>query len=152
MSKLRVVVVSVAVVFGLVQLVPVDRENPPVTGALAASPKVLALLRRSCFDCHSNETRWPWYARIAPVSWLVARDVKEGREHLNFSEWAGLAPEKKRHKLEELWEEVEAGAMPPTQYLFVHGDAALGPQEIESLHEWALGAAQDRVDEEERGG
>lgn len=71
--------------FVLAQLVPVPRDNPPVTGKLPAPPEVQAFLDRSCMDCHSNETRWPWYAYVASGSWLLAYDVAEGREQLNLS-------------------------------------------------------------------
>ncbi len=151
MSKSRLVIVSLAGVFVALQFVPVERSNPPVSGDVAAPPPVDAILRRSCYDCHSNETRWPWYAKVAPVSWLVARDVNHGREHLNFSEWAPLPAGKKRHKLKEVWEEVEEGEMPLAIYLFMHGDAKVAPDELGAIHDWALGAGQDAVDREEEG-
>jgi len=72
-----------AAVFVLIQFIPVARTNPPVEGEISASPEVMSILRRACYDCHSNETRWPWYSKIAPVSWLSVKDVNEGREHLN---------------------------------------------------------------------
>ncbi len=79
--------ISLTVVFvlALAQLVPLDRTNPPVDGEAPASGEVREVLRRSCYDCHSHETRWPWYAHVAPVSWWVVHDVHEAREHLNFS-------------------------------------------------------------------
>ena len=80
---------------------PVDRENPPVTGDIGAPSEVDAILRTSCYDCHSNETVWPWYSYLAPASWLVAEDVEHGREHLNFSEWTSYESGKRIHKLEE---------------------------------------------------
>ncbi|MFG0317880.1 MAG: heme-binding domain-containing protein [Planctomycetota bacterium JB042] len=153
MSKSRLAIVTLAGVLVALQFVPVERENPPVSGDVDAPPPVDAILRRSCYDCHSNETRWPWYAKVAPISWLVARDVNDGREHLNFSEWTSLPAGEKRHELREVWEEVEAGEMPLALYLFMHGDARLGPADLEALHDWTLGAGQDAVDrEEERGG
>jgi len=73
-----------------VQLVPVDRTNPPVESAVAAPAEVRSILRRSCFNCHSYETEWPWYGYVAPLSWLVAHHVHEAREEMNFSTWNRL--------------------------------------------------------------
>jgi Haem-binding domain len=83
--------VALLVALGAIQLVPVDTSNPPVTADVPASAAVKGILRRGCCDCHSNETQWPWYGRIAPVSWLLARDVREGRAELNFSTWTSTA-------------------------------------------------------------
>lgn len=78
---------SVLAVLIVIQFIPVDTSNPPVTADIPSSPEGKAVLRRACYDCHSNETRWPWYSRVAPASWLTARDVREGRAELNFSAW-----------------------------------------------------------------
>jgi hypothetical protein len=120
----------------LIQLVPVDRENPPVTSEVAAPEPVRAVLRRSCYDCHSHETRWPWYARVAPVSWLVAHDVHEGREHLNFSTWDRYDAKKRRELREEAWEEVDEGEMPLWFYLPLHPDARLSDADRAALRAW----------------
>src|SRR5579885_1507659 len=74
------------------QLVPVRIANPPSRGDVAAPPEVEQTLRRSCYDCHSNQTQWPWYTRIAPLSWLVAHDVNAGRRQINFSQWSDYFP------------------------------------------------------------
>ncbi len=103
-----------------IQFVPVKDigSNPPERFVVDAPPQVAAILRRSCFDCHSNETRWPLYSRIAPGSWLMARDVHRGRNHLNFSEWGDADEEERQDDLESCWDEVAAGEMPPVQYLY----------------------------------
>jgi mono/diheme cytochrome c family protein len=115
----------------LIQVVPYGRNhaNPPVVAEPAwDSPQTRALADRACFDCHSNQTRWPWYANVAPASWLVQRDVDEGRRRLNFSEWnrsqqaAGAAPFV-----------VESGEMPPPQYLPLHPEAQLSAAERQAL-------------------
>jgi hypothetical protein len=109
--------------FLAIQFVPYGRDhvNPPVTGAPAwDAPETRALSRQACFDCHSNETEWPAYASIAPVSWLVQHDVNEGRAALNFSEW--LQPQK---EAKEAPEEVMEGEMPPAAYTLVHAHARL---------------------------
>src|SRR5690348_6573673 len=86
------------------QLVRPQRTNPPVVSDVAAPPEIEAVLRRACFDCHSNETAWPWYTAVAPISWVLHRDVLEGRRRLNFSEWGEYAsdPETLSRKLEQI--------------------------------------------------
>ena len=120
-----------------IQFVPVDRSNPPVQLEVQAPIAVREVLERSCFDCHSNRTRWPWYSRIAPVSWLVAHDVEEGREHLNFSEWNRLDESERREAREEVWEEVEEGEMPLWFYVPLHPEARLSPEDRTLLRRWA---------------
>jgi hypothetical protein len=125
------------------QFVPVDRSNPPSDPrqSLAATAElpapVAAALDRSCRDCHSHETRWPWYSRVAPASWLLAHDVAEGRSHLNFSEWALLDNRRRARRLEEICDEITAGAMPDPKYLLLHPDARLAPGEIKAICDWA---------------
>ena len=82
----RIILVMVVVLVGI-QFIPVNRSNPPVEEEIPVLPEVKAILKRACYDCHSNETVWPGYSRVAPVSWLLAWDVGEGREELNFSTW-----------------------------------------------------------------
>lgn len=118
-------------------LVPVDRSNPPVTMEVSAAPEVMAVLERSCYDCHSNKTGWPWYSYIAPVSWLVAKDVREGREHVNFTEWDRYTPEQRAHHIEEAYEEAAEGHMPLPIYLRMHPDAALSQEDLLALRIWA---------------
>lgn len=134
---LKKTLIAVAVLLVAIQFVPLGRTNPPATTKVPAPPEALAVLERSCFDCHSNETRWPWYAYVAPVSWLVTHDVKEGREHVNFSEWAQYDAEKVADILDEVHDEVEEGKMPLPIYLVMHGDARLSAQDKQALHAWA---------------
>jgi hypothetical protein len=129
--------VALLVALGAIQLVPVDTSNPPVTADVPASPAVKGILRRACYDCHSNETQWPWYGRIAPVSWLLARDVREGRAELNFSTWNQYSTQQRVKKLKESWEEVAEGEMPPWFYLPVHRDARLSADDRTLLRQWA---------------
>ena len=81
------------------QFIPVDTANPPVESDIPTSPAVKAVLRRACYDCHSHETVWPWYSRIAPMSWLLVRDVQEGRAELNFSTWNQYTTQQQVEKL-----------------------------------------------------
>jgi hypothetical protein len=135
----RWVVLGVVVVFMGIQFVPVDRSNPRVTAEVPAPPEARAVLRRACYDCHSHETVWPWYSRVAPVSWLVVRDVHEGRKHLNFSTWDQYTTQQQVKNLKESWEEVAEGEMPPWFYLPVHRDAVLSAEDRAILRKWALG-------------
>jgi Haem-binding domain len=130
------ILVGLTVVLFAIQLVPVARTNPPVKSTVPAPPEVERILRRACFDCHSNETVWPPQAYVAPVSWLVAHDVKEGREELNFSEWS---PEQRRKAAKKLAKEVEEGEMPPSLYVAAHPGAKLGKDDRALLTNWASG-------------
>jgi hypothetical protein len=125
------------VIFILFQFVQVDRTNPPVTGTIEASEQVMAILRRSCFDCHSNETKWPWYSYVAPVSWLVANDVHDARKHLNFSEWDTYNERRRNHKIKECGEEVEEGEMPLWFYVPLHPEAELLSEDIQTIVSWS---------------
>jgi hypothetical protein len=131
------VLAVLAVLFLAIQLVPAGRTNPPPTKSLEAPPDVLAILRRSCYDCHSNESRWPWYAYVAPVSWLVVHDVEDGRKELNFSHWGDLTQKKKDSAAGEIVEQVERGQMPLEKYLWMHGDAKVSPADLAVLTEWS---------------
>jgi hypothetical protein len=128
----RSIVRTSALVLGAVvlalQLVPYGRDhrNPLVVrDAPWASAEGRRLAVAACYDCHSNETRWPWYSHIAPVSWLVQRDVERGRAELNFSTWDGDA--------DDLADAVEDGEMPPRNYTFLHPDARLSAEEKAAL-------------------
>ena len=129
-----------AVAVAAIQFVPVARTNPPVTGEIPASAEARAVLRESCYDCHSHETVWPWYSRVAPFSWLVAKDVREAREEMNFSTWAVLAPREQQKYLHEILEEVQEGAMPPRLYLLPHPKARLTDGDRAVLRAWTQAA------------
>jgi hypothetical protein len=131
------VLLALAALLVLAQLVPVNRSNPAVEGEVPAPPEVRAILERSCYDCHSRKTRWPWYSRVAPFSWLVAYDVAEAREHLDFTAWDHYDAKDRRKHLDEAWEEVEEGEMPLWFYLPLHPDARLGDEDLEILRRWA---------------
>ena len=99
--------------------------------------EVAAILQTSCYDCHSNNTRYPWYSNFQPVAWRLADHVKEGKKELNFSEFASYRIGKQYRKLEEVNSEVEEGEMPLESYTFIHGDAKLNPAQKEKLMSWA---------------
>src|SRR5262245_46918719 len=128
--------------------------NPPERFTLDAPPEVDAILRRACYDCHTNETKWPLYARIAPGSWLMARDVHNGRNHLNFSEWADHDDDEKKTDLENSWEQVESGAMPKWFYVFpFHPSAKLTDADKAVLKSYFLAGAKkaEKAEEGEKG-
>lgn len=121
-------VVSVVVILLIIQLVPVEKSNPTVTNEPQwDSPETLALVERACFDCHSNETEWPWYADVGPMRILVRNHVNEGRETLNFSEYTGDV------ELDELIEVVQDGEMPTWDYVLMHPNASLSEDEKAQL-------------------
>ena len=103
--------------------------NPP--------EEVEILLKSSCYDCHSNRTKYPWYNEVAPVSWWIADHVEEGREHLNFAEWAQYSDKKKDHKLEEVIETVESEEMPLNEYTWTHEEARLTEAQRKAIMDWA---------------
>lgn len=129
--------IALVIAFIVAQLVPIARTNPPATTEVAAPIEVDGLLQRACYDCHSNETRWPWYAYVAPASWLVTWDVREGRKELNFSTWGDYAPKKQRNKLKELVEMIDEDEMPLWYYRPLHRDAQLTETDRSQLVAWA---------------
>ena len=137
MKWIKQIVVVLIIVLVTMQFIPVDRSNPSDRGQPAAPPEVETILRRACYDCHSNETRWRWYAQIAPISFLLARDVKEGRREVNFSIWDRYEQRRKARKLKEIVKEVEEGDMPPWYYVSVHADAKLSQADREAIVKWA---------------
>ena len=132
-KPLAIVVLAGLVLFGLIQLLPFgpDQVNPPVVEEPAwDSTQTRALAQRACFDCHSNETAWPWYSNIAPPSWLLARHVTEGRESMNFSDWGNYSV-----RTTKVIQQIEAGKMPPASYLPLHPEARLSAAEKAQLIE-----------------
>lgn len=125
---LKISLLSLGGIAVAAQFVRPDFTNPPVIREPAwDSPGTRALAKRACFDCHSNESRTPWYAQVAPVSWLLADHIMEGREHLNFSAVDGT------EEPEEMAEEILEGAMPTADYKLMHPEARLSPEERDSL-------------------
>lgn len=119
------------------RLTTADVTENHITKKLNVPPGVESVLKRSCYDCHSNHTTWPWYSNFAPVSWLVINDVKRGREKMNFSEWGKLSASKQSIRLESICEEITEGEMPLKQYLLIHRDAVLSEADKDLLCNWA---------------
>jgi len=133
------------VIFAMLQFFNPARTNPPVKNDFLAAvkppPAVAANLRDACYDCHSHETRWPWYSKIAPVSWLVVSDTTEGREHLNFSDWP-TEPARAAKKLDRINEVVDYREMPPKKYSLIHADARLTEVQRKEIMDWTDAAAE----------
>jgi hypothetical protein len=138
---------ALAAVLIVIQFVPVAAmENPAVVADFEESAEVEAVLRRACYDCHSNEVKWPWYSRIAPASWLVASDVVEGRKAFNLSDWPEDEDDRQFAR-ESALEQVVDGEMPPWFYTPMHPEAKLTPKDLEILKKW--GAEKEEEEEEE---
>ena len=130
MKRLGWIVAAIVVLFLAIQLVPYghDHTNPPVTqNAPWTTPAAEAVARRACYDCHSSEVVYPWYASMAPASWLVQRDVEEARAKLNFSEWD------RGQEADDIAKVLREGEMPPTQYTLMHPAARLSAADIQTL-------------------
>jgi Haem-binding domain len=131
------------------QLIRPATVNPPIDPAreiaanFAVKPAVQSIFDRSCNDCHSNRTVWPWYSHVAPMSWLVASDVNDGRRHLNFSEWGSYPAEKRAKLLDEICKEVREGDMPPFQYTPMHTGSKLTKADQEQVCSWAIAGKQN---------
>lgn len=127
----------IVLIFVGIQFIPVTLSNPPVESDISTPPEVKSILKVSCYDCHSHETIWPWYSKMAPVSWLLAADAGEGREKMNFSTWNKYDPEKQRRLIAEAMDEVRGGNMPPWFYILKHPDAKISPGELKILEAWS---------------
>jgi hypothetical protein len=136
---LRILIILVAVggaVFAVLQLIRPSITNPPVTAEIQAPEDVRAVLRGSCYSCHSNETKLPWFDQVVPAYWLVAHDVKEARAHLNFSEIGNLPAAQQKAALHEAVNMIQMDAMPLPSYLKVHPDAVVTPEKLEVLSKY----------------
>jgi Haem-binding domain len=104
---------------------------------LKLPPEITTIFKRSCADCHSSQTAWPWYSYVAPVSWLVERDVRRGRDHMNLSEWQQYTLQKRQKLLADVASAVKNGEMPLTQYMVIHRQAKLSEAERDLVYRWA---------------
>ena len=141
MSRPRKILLSGGAVlvatFALLQLRPVERTNPPVISDVGAPAEVDTILRRSCYDCHSHETRWPWYSHVAPMAWFVADHVEHARSDLNFSNWPAFDFQAQRHAFDDIRHQLETGKMPLASYLILHPSARLSEEDRALLLRWA---------------
>jgi len=139
-------IIFLIALFVVIQFIPynvpadiADKEGEP----LKAPDNVASILKRSCYDCHSNHTKFPWYSSIAPVSWFTKHHVKEGREKMNFSKWNSYDDEQKVKYLNKIPKAVENDKMPLPSYLIIHKDAKLSDEDKKALSDWASEAKFD---------
>lgn len=153
MKAWQYLVLAIALILLGIQLVPVDlppvaQDNPgDLLGAGIVDGEVADLLQTACYDCHSNTTKYPWYSYVAPVSWLVAKDVREAREEANFSTWADYELMDQLSILDDVYSTVEEGHMPLPIYITLHAEADLDDAQRQKIVEWAE-AAMDSIAEE----
>ena len=147
MFTARRLIVGFIVLIALIQFIPVQHSNPPAADPVVfADPKAEAIAKRSCYDCHSNQTTWPWYSYIAPFSWYTINHVEEGRARLNFSDVAATLAQPRRERggeggeqqttadlAEHSAETIDRGSMPPSYYTLIHKDAILSAADKEAL-------------------
>jgi hypothetical protein len=139
---LKLIILVLAIVFVAIQFIRPDRANPPenasetIEASTSVPADVGAILSRSCADCHSNRTIYPWYSNVAPFSWFLADHIRDGRREVNLSVWNTYETKKKLRKLDEMCEQVEKGEMPLPSYLWIHWDAQMKPGEAQTLCNW----------------
>lgn len=128
---MKKILLWIVVIFAFMQFIPVDRTNKPVdkkqnfTDVLQSPKQVQEILKNACYDCHSNEVKYPNYAYVAPISWSVKSHINEGRENVNFSEWTSYNKDQKEHIIDEVIESVESKEMPLKGYVPMHPEANL---------------------------
>lgn len=142
-KTLKISVIVLAVAFVVLQFFQIDKANPPVVeaetleAAIVVPPDIAFIMGRSCNDCHTNKTIYPWYANIQPAGWFLKDHIDEGKRKLNLSQFNTFDKKKKAKKLEEICDEVESGRMPLPSYLWIHRYAALAESEKKALCDWA---------------
>jgi Haem-binding domain len=146
-KALKIIVLLLFVVFVGLQFVRPDFSNPPIVPdqtleAANIPADVSQVLKRSCYDCHSNATVYPWYSKISPFSGVLANHIKDGRNGLNFSEWGSYAATRKKRKLRSVCENAESKEMPLNSYLWIHRDAKLSDADIKLICDWTDSAVE----------
>ena len=152
MKAVKIIIAALVLMFIAVQFIPSgipsnkpEDEKSIANDSLITGP-VLDQLRKSCFDCHSNQVDLPWYSKMAPSSWFLAGHINEGRSHLNFSEWEDYSNREKVRILEEIKDEVASGGMPLKSYLLIHRDAKTDSAEVAVILKWADDATAKMFD------
>lgn len=139
---IKKILIAIVAILVIIQFIRIDKTNPEVIQendfiTMVNPPENIAtLLKASCYDCHSNESNYPWYTNISPIAWWIKHHIDEGREELNFSEWGTFKEKRKNHKLEECFEMIEEAEMPLESYLITHGEAKLSEAEKADLITW----------------
>ena len=143
-DRVKWMIVSAIAVLILIQIIQPSRTNPPVIASrsleahVAVPPEVQAVLKRSCYDCHSSATVWPPYSHVAPISWYVVHDVNEGRSHVNFQDWEAQVNEQEgKEHLGLTCKLIREGKMPPADYRFMHKGTDVSPEETAAVCAWS---------------
>ena len=138
------ILIAAPILLIVIQFFRIEQINPPIQiekdfiNITKPDGKISEMLKNACYDCHSNETKYPWYSNVAPISWLVADHRNDGRKHLNFSVWADYSQKRKDHKLEECIEMVQEGEMPMDSYTWFHPESKLTDNQKQYLLEWFM--------------
>lgn len=142
MKFLRILFILLIAAFVVLQFIGIEKTNPEFDSSgdfivMENPPADIAqVLRSACYDCHSNQTVWPWYSNIAPISWMLEEHVVDGRDNLNLNYWSEFDVEDRAYVIEEMIEEIEEGEMPIPGYLITHSDAKLSETQKEKLFTW----------------
>jgi hypothetical protein len=145
---LKWIAIVLVIIFVGLQFIRPAKTNPPIDQAQTieaqtqVTAQVEAIFDRSCNDCHSNKSRWPWYSNVAPVSWLVIGHVNDARKAMNLSEWGKRDRDRQSKKLQQMCDEVTDGAMPLASYTPLHPGSKLSPDDVKTLCDWANGERQ----------
>jgi hypothetical protein len=154
-TKLKKILLILALVFAAIQFYYPAHTNPPIDETLTIQskqnvpPEILAILDRSCGDCHSSKTNWLWYTNVAPVSWFTVNHVHEGRSKLNFSEWGKYDSSRQSRRLNGICNQCKRGEMPLESYLLLHPRARLTPEEVNMICDWVT-KERARIAQEEK--
>ena len=154
-KRLKYTLWAILIILVAIQFVPVDRENPvsdknnDLLVVTQAPEDIHNLIKNACYDCHSNETVWPWYSSVAPVSFLIANHVAEARENVNFSDWASFDKEDIRGILKHMRKEIDQNKMPLKGYVTLHPEAKMTAEQKASVLEWIdyVTASYDQMNE-----
>lgn len=142
---IKKIVVAIGIVLVLIQIIRPTKNiaegisDNDISNVYSNMPSdIHLLLKNKCYDCHSHNTKYPWYANLQPMAWFLAGHIQEGKEHLNFSEFGTYTKKSADHKLEEMVEEVTKGAMPLSSYTFIHREASVTEEEVKALRQWVM--------------
>jgi len=139
MKRLLLIILALFIIIQFIKIEKNDSKNEmnSISTVMEIPVEVNKIIQTSCLDCHSNSTKYPWYSKIAPASWFLAQHIKEGKEHLNFSEWTTYNKDQKEHIIKDLKEVLNEREMPLKSYLLIHKDAKLTENQYQILYDWA---------------
>ena len=142
MKSVKIILLILLIVFVGIQFIPTKRnqsEGVPTTDFMIVNTvpqNISSTIKTSCYDCHSNNTYYPWYNKIQPVAWFLESHIDEGKAELNFSEWENYSERRKKSKLKSIVSQIEDGKMPLSSYTLLHGDANLSSKQKEEIIKW----------------